>query len=89
MIQAPTPRKMTIIDVETEAIAGVAPERISSPTHKMDLLRRSQADELFTLIEPSLDQIIRERLEAISDQILNLPREQYFRALDKIPKRFA
>jgi hypothetical protein len=88
-IHAPTPRTMTVIDVETGAVTRAVPEAISSPTHKMDLLRRSQADEFFTLLEPSLVQIIRDRLEIIPDQVLNLPREDFFRALDKIPKRFA
>jgi len=88
-IQAPPLRTMTLIDVTTGATTRGIQEGISSPTHKMDLLRRSQADELFTLIEPPLDQIVRGRLKEIPDSILNLPREQLYRALDMIPKRSA
>ncbi len=87
-IQAPKPRTMTIIDVKSEEIiARGVPEAVSSPTHKMDLLRRSQADEFFILIEPSLAQIIGTRLSHIPDGLLNTSREIFLKALEKIPKR--
>lgn len=86
-IQSPKPLTMTMIDLKTgEMTRGIAAGE-SSPHHRMEMLRRSQADEIFTPLEPSLIEDIRSSLGRIPDQVLNFTRDQFDRALDKVTKR--
>lgn len=88
-IQAAKPPTMTMIDVNTGEMTRGVSFGESSPSYKMEMLRRSQADELFTPIEPSLLHDIGNKLERIPDRLLNLTRDDFYRVLDKVPKRHA
>ncbi|MFH0824404.1 MAG: hypothetical protein V2B18_16750, partial [Pseudomonadota bacterium] len=86
-IQEARPPAMTMIDVKTGEMTRGVPVADSSPSYKMEMLRRSQADELFTPLEPSLVQDIRSQMGHIPDELLNLTREDLSRVLDGVPKR--
>ena len=86
-IQTANPPAVTMIDVKTGTMTKSAPIAANAPTHKMEMLRRSQADELFTPLEPSLLQDIGSRLGSIPDDVLNLSRDDFHRALAQIPRK--
>jgi hypothetical protein len=76
---------VTMIDLKT----GEMTRGLPSPNQKMEKLRDSQADELFRPVEPSLPQDIERGLGRIPDQVLNWTRDDFSRALYKVPKRSA
>jgi hypothetical protein len=86
-IQAPKPVTMTVIDLKTGEMKKGVPAAENSPNYRMEMLRRSQADELFAPLERSLVEDIRAKLGRIPDQVLNCTRDQFNRALDQVPKR--
>jgi hypothetical protein len=88
-IQAYKPPTTTMIDVNTGEMTRGLPIAENSPQHKMEMLRRSQADELFSPIDPALIQDLRKGLASIPDRIFNMPREDFFAALDQVPTRHA
>ena len=83
-IQANKPPTMTVIDVTTGAMTRGIPQ-----PQDMYAQRRSQADELFVPIDPTVIQDLRRGVASVPDQILNLPREDFYLALEKVPKRRA
>ena len=88
-IQDYKPPTMTVIDVKTGEMTRGLPMGDLLPSHKMEMLRRSQADELFTPIAPTLIQELRKGLASIPDNLFNMPRELLLRGLDQVPKRDA
>jgi len=88
-IKAYKPPTLTMIDLKTGEMTRGLPQAEHSPAHKMEMLRRSQADELFTPLDPRLIQELKRGLTSVPDKILNLPREDFLCALDQIPKRNA
>lgn len=88
-IQSPKPVTMTMIDLKTgEMTKGIAAGE-SSPQHQMEMRRRTEADQLFMPLEPSLTQSIKTRLAGIPDKLLNCSRDQFDALLDRVPKRYA
>lgn len=88
-IQAYKPPTMTMIDIKTGEMTRGLPQSDFPVAQNTEKLRRSQADELFAPIDPNVIQELRRGLASMPDQILNLPREDFYRALDQVPKRHA
>lgn len=88
-IQAYKPPTMTMIDVETGEMTRGLPQSDFPVAQNTENLRRSQADELFAPIDPNVIQDLRRGLASLPDQIFNMPREDFYRALDRVPKRHA
>ena len=88
-IQDYKPPTMSLIDLKTgEVTRGLSQEGFGS-VHDMETLRRSQADELFTPLDPTLIQDLRRGLASMPDHIFNIPRDLFDRGLDRVPQRRA
>lgn len=80
---------MTTIDVETGEMTRGLPQSDFPVAQNRENLRRSQADELFAPVDPTVIQDLRRGLASLPDQVFNMPREDFYRALDRDPKRHA
>jgi len=88
-IGAAKPPTITMIDVKTGEMTRGLPAGPDSPHYKMEMRKRSEADELFTPVEASLAADLKTRLSRIPDHILNLKREVFYDAIEKLPRRYA
>lgn len=88
-IGAPKPPTITMIDVHTGEMTSGLPATPDSPNYKMEMRRRSEADELFTPLEPALAADLKARLTRIPDRLLNLKRRVFYDAIDRLAERYA
>jgi hypothetical protein len=83
------PPTMTMIDVKTGEMTRGLPQSDFPGANEREALRRSQADELFSPIDPIVIQDIKRGLASMPDAILNMPRDLIYRGLEQVPKRHA
>jgi hypothetical protein len=88
-IGAAKPPTVTMIDLKTGEMTRGLPAMQDTLQYKTEMLKREQGDELFIPVESSLAADLRARLSRIPDHILNLKREVFYDAIEKLPKRYA
>lgn len=88
-IQSEREPTMTTIDLKTgERTSGVSTSA-ESPHYQMEMLRRSESNELFMPVEEQTLLDLKARLARIRDSIFNIEKQQFLSAIDKIPVRYA
>lgn len=73
------------MDVKTGRVEKRPTREVASDMLERQLLRRKQADEYFTEVEPEMLMYLKRNLERLPEQIFPAPKQQLIQYLDYIP----